>query len=88
MFYEIQNAMLEMINELKDEIPEAPGIYVAMIIVFFECFWSLLYTIKSFWTWGYFLEELGLIATAGVMGVCLFVCASAFIRFCFKPGNK
>ena len=51
---------------------------IGTFIVFFECFWALLYTIKSFWSWGYIAEEIGLLFAAYIVGSGLVAFIGAF----------
>lgn len=57
-----------MFNEIKKAVTgeyKKLAQYAFSMFLTFECLWSLIYTIKSFWTWGYVCEEIGLIVTAG-----------------------
>lgn len=64
--------MKEYVYLLKELIKVTGHIVmIPVFIIFFECFWALLYTIKSFWTWGYILEEIGLLCTVAVVACVL-----------------
>lgn len=71
--------MRELIDYAKCTIRmSTTGTIIGFTVLFVECFWALIYTITRFWSWGHFIEEIGLIYAAWIVSKILYSIGMAF----------